>query len=302
MLLKRSISSFPSLRPGIAALVLVLVLFAWSAQIALAQIPNIPRDQRFTSDYAGLLDRDAFQAIANIQRTAYHQHQVPIIVVTIPSMAPYGGGPIEELATRWFNEWGIGKGAESGQNKGILLLISVGDRRARIELGADYGSAWDAHCQRIMDGFIISHFKQGNYKSGILAGVRALGEMAAMDIDAPPAASWESKLDEFQKGIASDEPLTPMTIVPRNLGFLFIAMSVILFICAFVFPKYRKILIQIAVLLITVSLALYVLLIVLAFLTRGSSRGGWFGSGGGFSSSGGFGGGFSGGGGASGSW
>ena len=293
---KRARSSFRSFRPPIAALALVLVLFAWCGQLAIAQIPNIPRDQRFTSDYAGLLDRDSFQAIANIQRAAYQQHQVPIIVVTIPSMAPYGGGPIEELATRWFNEWGIGKGAESGRNKGILLLISVGDRRARIELGADYGSAWDAHCQRIMDGIIIPHFKQGDYKSGIVAGVRALGEMAAMDINAPPTASWESKLDEFQKGIASDEPLTPMTIVPRNLGFLFIGMSVILFICAFVFPKYRKILIQIAVLLITVSLALYVLLIVLAFLTRGSSRGG------GFSSSGGFGGGFSGGGGATGSW
>ena len=62
----------------------------------------------------------------------------PIIVVTIDSMAQHGGAnmPIETFAALLFNQWQIGHAKLEGQdwNTGILLLVSKGDRGARIEL------------------------------------------------------------------------------------------------------------------------------------------------------------------------
>jgi uncharacterized protein len=63
----------------------------------------------------------------------------PIIVVTIESMANHGGADmrIETFATLLFNQWQIGHESigEEYWNTGILLLVSKGDRKARIELG-----------------------------------------------------------------------------------------------------------------------------------------------------------------------
>ena len=65
--------------------------------------------------------------------------QVPIIVVTIGSMGQYGADryTIEQYARALFDEWGVGF---EEWNFGMLLLVSQGDRRARIELGASWAA------------------------------------------------------------------------------------------------------------------------------------------------------------------
>ena len=69
---------------------------------------------------------------------------IPIIIVTIESMAKHGGAGmrIETFATLLFNQWQIGhaKLGDQDWNTGILLLVSKGDRKARIELGAHASS------------------------------------------------------------------------------------------------------------------------------------------------------------------
>ncbi|MGA2256982.1 MAG: SHD1 domain-containing protein, partial [Thermoguttaceae bacterium] len=64
----------------------------------------------------------------------------PIVIVTIESMAEYGADDIriETFARLLFDQWqvGIAKLGNQNSNTGILLLVSVGDRKSRIELGA----------------------------------------------------------------------------------------------------------------------------------------------------------------------
>ena len=86
---------------------------------------------------------------------------------------------------------GWGREEQLSWNKGILLLVSVNDRKARIELGADYRHTKDALCNRIMQGHIIPFFKRGDFAGGIRAGVNALEEMARGEqISAPPRPLW----------------------------------------------------------------------------------------------------------------
>src|SRR5262245_34813925 len=129
------------------ALVLAFVL-GLTRLSAAQRIPAVPKDFNFTQDYAGLYDDATRAQLGSIQREAFEQLKTPIVVVTINSMAQYEwSGSIETFAGIWFNRWGIGS---QEANQGILLLISVGDRKARIELGAAWERRWDGHCQRIM--------------------------------------------------------------------------------------------------------------------------------------------------------
>ncbi|MFW6304059.1 MAG: TPM domain-containing protein [Candidatus Sumerlaeota bacterium] len=266
-------------------------------------IPPLPTDHPFTSDYANALSRETEQQIALLQKQAYQSHDVPVVVVTIDRISDYGTGSIEQLAMVWFNEWGIGKGSTSGDNTGILLLIAMEDRKARIELGADYGRRWDDYCRKIMDDRIIRWFKRDEYNMGVLEGVRALAEIAAMDIDQPPAeiAGEPVSGDMVEKTLRflnEGEPLTPVSFFSRNISFILIVVGIIFFILAWLYPDYRKTFLILGGLCILFAFVVIVILIVFAIYARLTGRGGS----GGFGSSGGFGGGFSGGGGASGGW
>jgi len=105
------------------------------------------------------------------------QANSPLVVVTIDRMSTFTSDQSEfdVFARAWFNHWAIGSEAD---NTGILLLVSEGDNRARIELGAAWGLRWDSYRERIMRGLMIPAFKKGDYAGGILAGAQALADMA----------------------------------------------------------------------------------------------------------------------------
>jgi len=141
-----------------------------------------PGQREFVQDNAGLLSGTDKAQIQKIADKLLTDKAAPIIVVTIESMANYGGAGmrIETFARLLFDQWEIGpaKLGKNPWNYGILLLVSKGDRKARIELGAGWRRDKDVVAQQIMEQQIIPHFKQGDYSGGILAGVEALDKMA----------------------------------------------------------------------------------------------------------------------------
>ncbi len=158
-----------------------------------------PADREFIRDLAGLLDPDAKEHIRELCDSLLTDKATPIIVITIESMAQHGGEGmrIETFATLLFDQWGIGHATLGKQqwNTGILLLVSSGDRKARIELGGGWGRREDALCQQIMDEHIIPEFKQGRFSQGIVAGVEALDKMARkLELPTVPRPWWHYAL------------------------------------------------------------------------------------------------------------
>ena len=177
----------------VSAFLLVLV----SNNSIFGQLINLepPPEGVFVIDNAQMLSDEEKEKINKISGNLLKQNATPIIVVTIEGMAKYGGTNmrIETFAMLLFNQWGIGHEKIDGKpwNTGILLLVSEGDRKARIELGAGWKREKDEQCQQIMDGFIIPQFKQGNFGAGITAGVEALDKMAqGLEIPRPPTPWW----------------------------------------------------------------------------------------------------------------
>ena len=269
-------------------------------------IPAPPAENDPIADYAKLLSEGQKERLRKIQLESFNEKDSPLVVVTINSMREYGptGWSIERFAYTWFNKWGMAKRGPEGEliNRGILLLVSVGDRRARIELGADWGRAWDTHCASIMNRKIVPRFKQGDFPGGIEAGVKALAELDPAK--SPPRSSSRVR----RQGSSRSSGNTYLPVVPTTLVIVMVVGGFILIALSFKYTEQRKGLLIAGVALITLAVFTYVVaLIAFVYLASRGGGGGGGGSGGGGGCGGGCGGGyggggFSGGGGASGSW
>jgi uncharacterized protein len=171
-------------RAGLLLLLTAVARPSWSTRF-----PEKPPASDYFVDRAGLIEPAAQRTINATAEALLREHDVPIVVVTIGSLSEMqaAASSIEAYATALFNHWGIGS---VERNLGILLLVSVGDRKARIELGAAWESDRDAQAANIMESLIIPAFKRGDYSTGIVDGVRGLDAMVRGLNLPPPTRPW----------------------------------------------------------------------------------------------------------------
>ena len=170
----------------------ILFVFLVIAGPCTAQmIENIdrPEDRIFIADLADLISVEGKDHIRAKADQLLTDTATPISVVTIDRMSDHVNKSlrIETFAHFLFDQWEIGHVDLDGldpkdANKGVLLLVSKGDRKARIQLGAGWGREMDRHCQKIMDGVIIPAFKSGNFSDGIVQGFDSLEDMVRNEV------------------------------------------------------------------------------------------------------------------------
>lgn len=283
---------------------------------------ELPSPQGLVSDFAGVLsppDRQRLEELAASLRT---RTGAEMAIVTVETT---GGRSIEEYAVELFSAWGIGR---RGRDNGVLLLLAIADRRARIEVGYGLeGILPDGKVGAIMDRYLLPALRRGQYGEGLWGCAQALAEevLAAYASEAPGERSPSgSKPSASGQGVPSFAFLVPLLLLALGAGIVWTARARVPR-C----PSCRgRLLVREKVLVPATALASGVGLIIfscprcgfyrqrekalppLVVAPAGGSRrgpfgGGWFGgggpggAGGGF---GGFGGGSSGGGGASRSW
>jgi len=276
-------------------------------------------DAGYVTDIADVLKPGQEEVLESWLYTTEKRTGVEIVVLTINSIKDYPGTPnnsIESFTTGLFNAYGIGN---MPKNNGVLLLVAIKDRKARIELGAAYARDRDSDARKIMDKKILPYFRNDQYDKGIQNGVRAIiSEFSGMTI----IPGW------VKIAVVIAIPILVLVTVSlfrngkRGWGWICVGLIIVLLLALIrllktTIPGWVKIAVAIAIpilILVTVSLFPNVkrdwgwicvgLIIVLPLaiirlgasaeaLPRGSSAGGF---------GGGFGGGFSGGGGATGGW
>lgn len=102
-------------------------------------------------------------------------------MVVVPSL---DGQAIEDVAVRVVATWGLG---QKDKNNGALLLVSISDRRARIEVG--YGledRLTDALSRRILEDRLFPAFRKGDPGGGILAACEGIIAATRGAYVAPP--------------------------------------------------------------------------------------------------------------------
>jgi uncharacterized protein len=169
---------------------LVGLVAAQSAGAQHVSFPVRPAAGIYHVDEAGVLGPGERQEVDRIAAELLAEHDMLLVAVMLPSLASRGaaGYTIERYATELFNAWGIGS---PSRNLGMLLLVSVADRRARIELGADWGLEYDAVAAEIMQTLMVPEFRSARFAEGTLAGARGLDAMArGLALPSPRRPRW----------------------------------------------------------------------------------------------------------------
>jgi uncharacterized protein len=160
------------------------------AAVALAAIPadellQSLKPQGLVNDFAGILspaDRAALESrLTELERKTSAQFTVVIL-------RSLNGGEIDDFANKLFAKWGVGL---KGKNNGLMLLVAMQDRKARVEPG--YGLEPilpDALAGRVLDEQLFPAFKQGHYAQGLTQAVDRIAEIVERN---EPASAEQRK-------------------------------------------------------------------------------------------------------------
>ena len=254
-------------RPSLFAILVLLLCLPLAAQAPL------PQPTGFINDYAGVLKPGVVQQLEAIAVELKQKTKAEVAVAVIKSLE---GDSIESYANVLAEEWGVG----DAEDRGALLLLSIEDRRMRIEVG--YGLEPilpDGRAGEIREQ-IRPALQAGDYDRAVAIGFLGIAQIVAADAGVSLT------------GVAASQRRTPRR--RRSRGIL--GLWPLIFFLPFLFARRRG------------RGGWHGGAMTSAWMLgglAGMGRGGYSGMGGGGFSSGGFGG-FSGGGfgggGASGSW
>ena len=150
-------------------LFLLLLLVAFTGRADDKIYPDKPSPARLVNDYAHMLKGGEQAQLERKLEGFANSSSTQITVVTITNL---GGHDVQEYSVEVFNRWGLG---QESKNNGVLLLVSLEDRKAWITVGKGLeGALTDAKAGLIFRNELKPAFKEGRYFEGISASCDAI--------------------------------------------------------------------------------------------------------------------------------
>jgi uncharacterized protein len=251
---------------------LLITLFLCLITVSVSHSATVPeRPPKYVVDLAGIVDDATENRLNGYLQQLEQKTTAQLVVLTIRSLE---GESLEDFSIKIAHDkWKLG---QKGKDNGVLLVISVKDRKYRIEVGYGLeGVLPDSLVGSLGRNLLVPSLRKGDYSNGIFAVAVAIANEIAEDsgvkINGMPTEKRRSR------PIRKDQPAGLFNTI---VTLLFLGLMVILFIKN---PR--------------------LFLLLLLFSSMGGRRGAWGGAGGfGGGGFGGGGGGGFGGGGASGGW
>ena len=167
---------------------ILAVYVVLSCTVSAFVVPSKP--QGYVNDYANVLTSETKIELEDVLHLFSASTTNEIAVVIVPDL---GGETIENYAVTLFKQWKIGS---AKNDNGVLLLVSIHDRKLRIEVGYGLeGALPDILAQDIINTKITPAFKQGDYSLGILQGVYAIIVATQGEYQTQGTSSTQSMLD-----------------------------------------------------------------------------------------------------------
>lgn len=195
---------------------LVSVLPAWTHPYKVNEIPMVHLQDRtrYVSNPEHILSNQATAVIDSILYKLEQQTGIETLVVAVNEIE---GGDCFEFALQLGKQLGVGK---KETNNGLVILLVTKERCIQFVTGYGLeGTLPDAICKRIQNQYMNLPFSQGNWDSGMIAGVRAIN----------------SYLIEYRDGTNKNE--IPTDFYPP---LIFVAAVLLLFITSIYLRQRRK--------------------------------------------------------------
>ena len=148
--------------------ILLLCLLVDNPQAGPYEKPSLPEPLGYVSDHAAIIDPDWKARIRSVSQDLERKTGVEMIVVTVPSLAPFKTA--DEYATALYQRWGIGTAQDE---HGILVLLSAHERQAAVTVGRRMlpvatGDAVRKIGAEYLDPAIRNgHFGEGLYRTAV---------------------------------------------------------------------------------------------------------------------------------------
>ncbi len=146
--------------------IILISLYFFTALTVLAQ----GRLNSSVVDDAQILDSTRREQLLAMIRDLKLRRSIWLVVHTLETL---DGEPIEDYSERRFREWQIG---EKGKDNGLLLVLAMGDRKMRLEVGYGLeGELTDYKSKDLLERILKPKLKAGQTFNGIVELIEALG-------------------------------------------------------------------------------------------------------------------------------
>ena len=140
----------------------------------------------------------------SLAREVLQKTGTAVVVATVPTV---GDRVVDDYATRLYESWGIGK---KGEDKGVLILLALKERRVRIETGYGVeGILPDGVVGEIIRLHVIPHLKQGDYGRGLLNAMTAVSDVIARNAGVTLTGRPQLQPAQPTGGV----PVSPFTLI-----------------------------------------------------------------------------------------
>ncbi|MDX9801352.1 MAG: TPM domain-containing protein [Spirochaetia bacterium] len=158
---------------------------------------EIPKSSGFVTDLSGVINSSDKEMIEAAATEVRDKTGAEIAVLTVKTIEPYGS--IEEFALDTASQWGIG---EKGKDNGVLIVVSTGERKLRIEVGYGLeGAIPDGLAGSIMDDYMVPYLRSNDYSSGLKTGFIAVASLVAKEYNIEiEGSSYRESLQSMQTG------------------------------------------------------------------------------------------------------
>lgn len=202
----------------------ILLLLSLSFSTFAIEFPQ-PTNDLFVNDFADVINEEDEAEIMSIGADLYEQTTAQIVVVTIDSLDGYDEN---EYALELGREWGVGS---KETNNGVVLLLSVSDRRISIQAGYGLeGCVTDAKSGSILDEYAIPYLRNDDISTGLIEAYKAIVSVVCNEYGVELNPDYEiGNYDFYENDVLEDSDDAIATII--------LTIAIIL-IVVFVFRKF----------------------------------------------------------------
>ncbi len=150
----------------------------------------------YVSDFAGVIDPQSRAELEDYATRVEQATSAQLAFVTIQSL---NNEPIEDVTIDIFKAWGVG---QKKKDNGAMLLLSIGDRKSRLEVGGGLGGAVPDGMSGLLLEDMRPALRAGQYGAAMIAAAVHLGETIAKDqnVQIPPPQSYRRPVRETPGG------------------------------------------------------------------------------------------------------
>ena len=154
----------------------ILIAMLFLTTIAYAEESAYPARTGFVNDYAAILPSELESRLENLCIEVLQKCDATIAVALVSTLKDL---TVEEYATGLYEAWGVG---EAGEDRGVLMLLAVRDRKVRMEVGYGLeGLLNDGKVGAILDSYVVPSLRNDAWEEGVTRGVAALAQEIAGD-------------------------------------------------------------------------------------------------------------------------